>query len=106
MRIFPKMAILACTCLLQTGCIARTALDVVTAPVKIAGGAVDATTTSQSEADEKRGRDMRKRDEKLGKLERRYRDLADDCSAGNDTACRDAVAVRSEIDNLQAYSSK
>lgn len=54
-----------------TGCIARTAVDIVTLPVKAAGAAVDAVTTSQSEADEKRGRAIREREECLGRAERR-----------------------------------
>lgn len=53
------------------GCVARTAVDIVTLPVKAVSGAVDAVTTSQSEADEKRGREMRKREECIGKEERR-----------------------------------
>ena len=54
-----------------TGCIARTALDIVTLPVKAAGAAVDAVTTSQSEADEKRGREIRKQEEREGKEARK-----------------------------------
>ena len=56
-----------------SGCIARTAADIVTLPVKAAGAAVDAATTSQAEADEKRGRAIRKHDECLGREERRAR---------------------------------
>ena len=41
------------------GCIARTALDIATLPVKAASKTVDVLTTSQSEADEKRGRAIR-----------------------------------------------
>ena len=37
------------------GCVARTAVNVATAPVRVAGKAVDLATTSQSERDEKRG---------------------------------------------------
>ena len=44
-----------------SGCIAKTALDVVTLPVKAASKTVDVMTTSQSEADEKRGRAVRER---------------------------------------------
>ena len=54
-----------------SGCIARTAADIVTLPVKVAGAAVDAATTSQSEADEKRGRQIRERDECIGREDRR-----------------------------------
>lgn len=42
------------------GTIAATAVDVVTLPVKAASAGIDAVTTSQSEADEKRGRELRK----------------------------------------------
>ena len=53
------------------GCIAKTALDVVTLPVKAASAGVDAVTTSQSEADEKRGRQIRKQEECMGKEQRK-----------------------------------
>jgi len=52
---------------LLSGCIAKTALDIATLPIKAAGKTVDVLTTSQSEADEKRGRAMRKREECIGK---------------------------------------
>jgi hypothetical protein len=54
-----------------TGCIAQTAVDIVTLPVKAASKTVDVLTTSQSEADEKRGRAVRKREECIGKEDRR-----------------------------------
>jgi hypothetical protein len=54
-----------------TGCIAQTAVDIVTLPVKAASKTVDVLTTSQSEADEKRGRAIRKREECIGKEDRR-----------------------------------
>jgi hypothetical protein len=53
------------------GCIAKTAVDVVTLPVKAASKTVDILTTSQSEADEKRGRALREHEECLGKERRR-----------------------------------
>jgi hypothetical protein len=53
------------------GCIAKTALDVATLPVKVASSAVDAVTTTQAESDEKRGREIRKQDECLGREERK-----------------------------------
>jgi len=49
------------------GTVAKTAVDVVTLPVKVASAGVDAVTTSQSEADEKRGREARKQDEERGR---------------------------------------
>ena len=67
--------------LLLSGCVvgavADTAVAVVTLPVKVVSAGVDAATTSQSEADEKRGREMRKADEararEARKLEERCR---------------------------------
>lgn len=53
------------------GCLAKTALDVVTMPVKAVGWTADKLTTSQSETDEKRGRELRKEDERLAKERRR-----------------------------------
>ena len=53
------------------GCVAQTALDVVTLPVKAASKTVDVLTTSQSEADEKRGRAIRLREECIGREARR-----------------------------------
>ena len=53
-----------------SGCIG-TLVDVATAPVKVVSKGVDLATTSQSERDEKRGREIRQREERLGKLERR-----------------------------------
>ncbi len=57
-----------------TGCytVAKTAVDVVTLPVKVAGAGIDAATTSQSEADEKRGRELRKAEEAAGKRQREW----------------------------------
>jgi hypothetical protein len=57
--------------LMLSGCIAQTVVDVVTLPVKAASKTVDVLTTSQSEADEKRGRQIRKREECIAKEERR-----------------------------------
>ena len=50
--------------------VAKTAVDVVTLPVKAVSKGVDLATTSQSEADEKRGRDLRKAEEEAGKRDR------------------------------------
>lgn len=49
------------------GCVARAVYDVATLPVKAASKTVDVLTTSQSEADEKRGREMREADERRGR---------------------------------------
>lgn len=57
--------------LLLSGCLARTAVDIVTLPVRVVGAGVDAVTTSQSEADERRGRQVRQEEERLGRAARR-----------------------------------
>lgn len=54
-----------------SGCIAKTALDIATLPVRAASKTVDVLTTSQSEADQKRGRAIREREECIGKEDRR-----------------------------------
>ncbi len=69
-----NLALLLALPLALSGCvvgtIASTAVDVVSLPVKAAAAGVDAVTTSQSEADEKRGRELRKAEEAAGKRER------------------------------------
>lgn len=55
---------LAPAALLLSGCIAKTAVDVVTLPVKATGQVVDWSTTSREEADRNRGREMRKQEER------------------------------------------
>lgn len=73
--------------LLAGGCVAKTAFNVVTFPVKATAKAVDWTTTSQEEADRNRGRDERKRDERAAKeqraAEKHCRKHPEDCPAGD-----------------------
>ena len=54
-----------------SGCLARTAVDIVTLPVRAVGAGVDAVTTSQAEADQRRGRQIREEEERLGREARR-----------------------------------
>ena len=82
------------------GCIAKTALDVVTAPVRVTSKAVDLATTSQSEADEKRGRDIRRREQDLANLRADYDKHERKCLEGDNEACRKAVEARAEIEAL------
>ena len=49
------------------GCIAKTAVDVVTLPVRAGAQVVDWSTTSQEESDRNRGRAARKEEERRGK---------------------------------------
>ena len=75
------MALVALTLLpgCVVGTIAETAVDVATIPVKVVSSGVDAATTSQSEADEKRGRELRRQDEERGK---QARAMAERCRKG------------------------
>ena len=82
------------------GCLAKTALDVVTLPVKVASKGVDLATTSQSEADEKRGREIRKSQERVAKLEKRYDKERRDCLDGERSSCDKARATYEEMQVL------
>jgi predicted nuclease with RNAse H fold len=79
-----RVLILPVLPLALAGCttIASTAVDIVTLPVKVVSKGVDVATTSQSEADEKRGREIRKAEEKAGKEARE-----------REKACRKAAAL-------------
>jgi len=59
--------------------VAETAVDVASIPVKAVSAGVDAATTSQSEADEKRGRELRQAEEARG---RQARELEERCRKG------------------------
>jgi hypothetical protein len=66
-----KLALIILAAPLLSGCIvgtvAGTAVDVVTMPVRVVSAGVDAATTSQAEADQKRGRELRKQEEERGR---------------------------------------
>ncbi|MEO1169609.1 MAG: hypothetical protein AAFW97_12945 [Pseudomonadota bacterium] len=70
-----RILIVTLMALMLSGCIVRTAADVVTAPVRAVGQVADWTTTSQDEADRNRGREIREEEERLG---REYRECLDD----------------------------
>lgn len=94
------LLVLVASSLILTGCIVKTAANVVTAPVRVGSKAVDLATTSQSEADEARGREIRRREERLGQLQREYDKLAQDCAEGRRRACEEAQEVYAEIEEL------
>jgi hypothetical protein len=99
-----KLPVVLFGILTLAGC---TVVDVVTLPVKVAktgvnavGAGVDAVTTSQSEADQKRGKQIRQREEKVGKLERDFARQSKKCDGGDEEACAKAAGLRTEIDAL------
>lgn len=69
--------------LLSGGCVAKTAFDIATMPVKAAGQAADWATTSQDESDRNYGRKMREKEAKEGrerkKQDEKCRKNPDDC---------------------------
>ncbi len=83
------MALLLPGCAIGT--IANTAVDVVTLPVTVVSKTVDLATTSQAEADQKRGRELRKQDEQRA---REARQLAARCRAGRALPTDDCGAVQ------------
>jgi hypothetical protein len=99
MRITPAL-LAPVLVLVLSGCL-RTAASVVTAPVRIASKGVDLATTSQSEADEKRGREIRRREEALGKMQRSYDKHRRQCQGGDQSACQES---RSEYEQIQRLS--
>jgi hypothetical protein len=72
------------------GTVAKTAVDVATVPVKVVSAGVDAATTSQSERDEKRGRELRKQEEERGK---QIRLAQERCRKGKALPTDDCAAV-------------
>lgn len=93
-------ALVSALCL--SGCIARTAVDIVTAPVRVGSQVVDWTTTSQDESDRALGRKVRAREAELGRLERRRARAAERCDDGNRDACGEAGELAEQMDELRA----
>ena len=78
-----RILLLAPFAFLLQGCLAKTAFDIVTLPVRAVSAGVDAVTTSQAEADQHRGRQIREEEQRRGRearererAERRARDRA------------------------------
>ncbi len=84
-----------------SGCVTSLVKEVVTAPVKIVSKTADVLTTSQSESDEKRGKEMRKREEALGKMARQRDKAREKCDDGDEDACDRAKALDDEIATAQ-----
>ena len=79
MKSFPILTVAFVLSGCVVGTIAETAVDVATIPVKDVSSGVDAATTSQSAADDKRGRELRRQDEERGK---QARAMAERCRKG------------------------
>ena len=90
-----RMVQLSVLAVLLTGCsVANAAVDVATLPVKIGSKSVDLATTSQAEADQKRGRELRKQEEAAGRRARQSADHdAADAEARWISQCRQLSAL-------------
>ena len=79
------------------GCISTVA-SVVTAPVKAVAQVADWSTTSQDEADRNRGRELRAREERVGKLARQRDKAAEQCADGDEAKCARVEVLEHEIE--------
>lgn len=99
-----RLIVIATAAFALQGCLAKTVLDTAvgaaTLPVKVASRGVDLATTSQSEADQARGREIRRREERLGRLERDYARQLTRCSDGDRRACDQARLTYAEMQVL------
>ncbi len=86
---------------LLTGCFSAVK-SVVTAPVKAVGQVADWSTTSQDESDRNRGRELRKREEQVGKLSRQRDKAAEKCQRGDTEQCQRAEVLEHEIEAAMA----
>ncbi|NML94596.1 hypothetical protein [Novosphingobium olei] len=101
--------ILVSSAAMLSGCVAKSAFDLATMPVRAGARAVDTTadvydklTVSQSERDEKRGREIRRREEQYGRLSRDYDRARHDCERGNEDACKAARSIYGRMDAMRA----
>ncbi|UNK80448.1 hypothetical protein MNQ96_05050 [Sphingopyxis granuli] len=86
---------------LLAGCVSAVK-TVVTAPVKAVGQVADWSTTSQEEADRNRGRALRQREERVGKLTRQRDKAAQKCRDGRQDQCQRAEVLNHEIEAVMA----
>ncbi|NIJ39270.1 hypothetical protein FHR22_004017 [Sphingopyxis panaciterrae] len=91
------LIIAALTVPLLTGCVSAVK-TVVTAPVKAVGKVADWSTTSQEESDRNRGRELRKREARVGKLSRERDKATEKCRKGDAAQCQRAEVLDHEIE--------
>ena len=96
-----RLALTAMLGLGLSGCIARAAADVITAPVRAGAQVADWATTSQDEADRARGRELRHREEELGRLSRARELASRKCYHGDQNACRVAESINDQMEVLR-----
>lgn len=92
-----------------TGCVAKSAFDLATLPMRAGAQAINTTagvydrvTVSQSEQDQKLGRKIRQREERYGRLSRDYDRARAECGRGEQDACDDARNLYRQLNELRA----
>lgn len=98
MRLTPFSVLVA---LALSGCGVGTVVNAVTAPIRVAGKAADLATTSQSEADENRGRSLRQLEGRYARLESEYRKEDQRCTDGRGESCARRDLIRAEMDAIR-----
>lgn len=91
MRLFLSLLLLPSLSGCVVASVADAAVDIATLPVDVAAKGVDLATTSQAEADQNRGREIRKAEEKAG---REARAMAKRCRDGRPLSTDDCSLVR------------
>lgn len=91
MRVFLALLLVPALSGCVVASVADAAVDVVTLPVDVAAKGVDLATTSQAEADQNRGRELRKAEEKAG---REARAMAKRCREGRPLQTDDCSLVQ------------
>lgn len=104
-RIFSVALIVA----ILPGCVAKSAFDLATLPVRAGANAVNTTagvydrvTVSQSERDQKRGRQIRQREERYGELSQNYDRALRKCDRGDNGACNNARDIYGEMNAMRS----
>jgi len=92
-----RLVLAAVPLLVLQGCVASVVGDVMTKPVRVVSKVADVLTTSQSESDEKRGRELRKREENIGELVRRRDKARKRCADSHKDACKKAANISEQI---------
>lgn len=102
-------ALVPSAALFLSGCVAKSAFDLATMPVRAGARVVetgadayDRVIVSQSERDQKRGREIRRREERYGRLARDYDRARRDCDEGEEDACDKARSLYGEMSAMRA----
>lgn len=89
----PPLLFLPVVAISLSGCLAKTAIDVATTPLKIAENTADLAHTGNAE-----------REHRLDQLKRDYSEQIGECGNGKMAACDKADKTRKEMEKLRGIS--